>query len=295
MKSLISISDLSKEDIEKILSSATYFKNAPSQDLLKGKILASCFFEPSTRTRLSFETAMLRLGGHVIGFSEESTTSTKKGETLSDTIRMISTYADVIILRHKNEGAARLAAELSDKPVINAGDGGHEHPSQTLLDLFTIRETQKTLDGLHIAVAGDLKHARTAHSLIQACALFDIRLSFVCAEALSLPEQIISTLKKNSVKFSFHRNLNELLAKIDILYMTRLQKERYEENHTISLILKAHMLDAAKKNLKILHPLPRLEEISFCVDATPYAHYFQQAANALPIRQALLAALLQRS
>ncbi|MES2345350.1 MAG: aspartate carbamoyltransferase [Chlamydiota bacterium] len=292
MKSLISISDLSKEAIEEILKSARTFKQTPQQNLLKGRILASCFFEPSTRTRLSFETAMLRLGGHVIGFSEEASTSIKKGETLSDTLRMISAYADVIILRHKNEGAARLAAEISDKPVINAGDGGHEHPSQTLLDLFTIQETQKKLDGLHIAVTGDLKYARTAHSLIQACALFNIRLSFICTEKLSLPEQILLKLRKNSVKFSFHRSLEEVLPNIDILYMTRLQKERYEENHKNPFILRADMLHTAQPNLKILHPLPRLQEIATCVDSTPHAHYFEQAANALPVRQALLTALL---
>jgi aspartate carbamoyltransferase catalytic subunit len=290
MKSLISIHDLSKEEILHILEHAKKLKNHPPKPSLSGKILATCFFEPSTRTRLSFESAMLRLGGNVIGFSDSTSTSVKKGESLSDTIRIIEGYCDLIVLRHPKEGAARLAQDLSSKPIINAGDGAHQHPSQTLLDLFTIQECQNKLDGIRIAFTGDLKHGRTVHSLALACALFNMRLYFLSPPSLSMPDEILFELKRKGVKFSFHKTLEEILDKIDILYMTRLQKERLTAPETEKALfsLSPEMLQAAPAHLKILHPLPRQEELPASVDALPFAHYFPQAQNGLFVRQALL-------
>jgi aspartate carbamoyltransferase catalytic subunit len=292
-RNLVSISDLTKEEIEHILNLATRLQKAPIPDLCKGAILANCFFEPSTRTRLSFEAAMLRLGGAVIGFSESSNTSTKKGETLSDSIRVISAYADILAIRHPLEGAAAMAAEISPKPVINAGDGANQHPTQTLLDLFSIQQCQGKIDDLTFVIAGDLKYGRTVHSLCLALPHYRARLYFVCPEALYLPEPIIQNLRRKGIKFSFHTNLDEVMPKADILYMTRMQKERMEEidlEHNCRLSLAS--LEKAKPNLRILHPLPRVDEIETAIDSTPYAYYFQQAQNGLYIRMALLALLL---
>lgn len=294
-RDLISISDLSKAEIELILTTAQSMKMHPQSDLCKGLILAACFFEPSTRTRLSFETAMQRLGGSVIGFNESSTTSAKKGESLVDSMRVISSYSDIAVIRHPMEGSAKAAADASDKPVINAGDGANQHPTQALLDLFTIRECQGKIENLHIALAGDLKFGRTIHSLSLALAHYPVRLYFIAPESLFLPEEITNELRKRGVKFSFHQSLDDVIAKLDILYMTRIQKERFEGNAEAfrnHCILKKQQLEKAKKNLRILHPLPRIEEIEKDIDETPFAYYFQQAANAIPVRMAILALLL---
>lgn len=296
---LISTRDLTLPQIQQILATAAALKEQSTLPLLKNKIIAHCFFEPSTRTRLSFETATLRLGGNVIGFSSDETTSVKKGETLHDTIRVIADYADLIVIRHAKEGAARLAAEVSAKPVINAGDGANQHPTQALVDLFTIYECQNRIDGLAIALVGDLKYGRTIHSFAEICMLFDIRLFLVAPDSLTLPESICDMLKKKGVRFSFHQSVEEVIPKVDILYMTRLQQERLNEAENQQFqkqyVLTPSMLNKVKPNLKILHPLPRVTEIEVGVDDTPYAHYFEQAANGVFVRQALLTLLLNKA
>lgn len=297
-RSIISITDLTKEDLLQVIKRAEEIKKKKPRRDLEGFVLASCFFDPSTRTRLSFESAMLRLGGQVIGFSDALSTSAKKGESLHDTMRVVGQYADVIVLRHPLDGAARCASEATLKPVINAGDGSNQHPTQTLLDLFSIKECQGKLKGLNIAFAGDLKHGRTVHSLSLACALFDTRLFFVSSEQLALPDEICHALRKRGVKFSFHRSIEEILGKVDILYMTRIQKERLDPglhngDDTLTSLKLPH-LSKAKKNLKILHPLPRLNEIDIAIDKTPYAYYFEQAENGLYVRQALLSLILKQ-
>lgn len=296
---IISINDLDLSHIQQIFSLASQLKQHGSRELLNQKIIAHCFFEPSTRTRLSFETATLRLGGQIIGFANDENTSIKKGETLHDTIRVISNYADLIIIRHPREGAARLAAEVSDKPVINAGDGANQHPTQTLVDLFSILECQKNLDGLSIALVGDLKYGRAIHSFVQACKLFNMRLFLVAPPALTLPESICDILKKDGVRFSFHQSLEEVIPKVDILYMSRIQQERLSKNEYPLMhkqyVLTPMLLQTAKQNLKILHPLPRVNEIDVKVDQHPAAYYFEQAANGIYIRQAVLALLLNKT
>jgi len=293
---IVSMKDLLPAQIQLILNTALVMKAEKPKDLLKGKVIAHCFFEPSTRTRLSFETAVLRLGGNVIGFSSDESLSVKKGETLHDTIRVVSDYADLVIIRHPSEGAARLAADVSDKPVINAVDGANQHPTQTLVDLFTIQESQQRLNGLSIALVGDLKFGRTIHSFAQACMQFDVRLFLVSPPELSLPDTICDTLKNAGVRFSFHQSLEEVIPKVDILYMTRIQQERFiQPGYSAAekqFILTAAMLAKARPNLKVLHPLPRVNEIDVAVDAMPQAHYFTQAANGVYVRQALLSLLL---
>jgi len=297
-RSIISIADMTKDDLLQVIKRAEEFKKKKPRRDLEGFVLATCFYEPSTRTRLSFESAMLRLGGDVIGFSDAQSTSAKKGESLHDAMRVIGQYADAIVLRHPMDGAARCACEATSTPIINAGDGSNQHPTQTLLDLFTIKECQGKLKGLNIAFVGDLKHGRTVHSLAQACALFDIRLFFVSCEDLSLPDDICHSLRKNGVKFSFHQSIEEVLGKVDILYMTRIQKERFNSDaircQNNLRLLNPSILSKAKKNLKILHPLPRLDEIDTSIDATPHAYYFEQAENGLYVRQALLSLILKR-
>jgi aspartate carbamoyltransferase catalytic subunit len=293
---IISIKDLTLEQIQIILTTAVKLKKTADATVLQNKIIAHCFFEPSTRTRLSFEAAALRLGAQVIGFANEESSSIKKGESLHDTMRIIDAYADLIVIRHPQAGAARLAAEVANKPVINAGDGANQHPTQALIDLFTIQETQKKLDGLAIAVVGDLKYGRAVHSFIQICTLFDIRLYFVAPEFLALPDYLADWLKKYGVKFSFHQTLEEVIPKVDILYMTRVQYERFAkadfQGEMDSYILTAPLLKKAKKNLKVLHPLPRVREIEVAVDASDHAAYFAQAANGVCVRQALFTLLL---
>jgi aspartate carbamoyltransferase catalytic subunit len=294
---LVSMRDLSLDEIKLILQTAMQFKHRAFKPYLQSKILASCFFEPSTRTRLSFESAAHRLGGRVIGFSDANTSSHTKGESLYDTMKVMSHYADVLILRHPKEGAARMVSEMSSVPVINAGDGANQHPTQALLDLFTISEcTQQSNEMLHLVFMGDLKHGRTVHSLVQACGLFPCRLYFVASGELGLPESISAALKQQAIRFSFHRTVDEVIEKADILYVTRLQRERatrvFEQTpYTLGL----GDLERAKPNLRILHPLPRVDEIDAAVDATDHAYYFQQASNGLYVRQALLALLLNES
>lgn len=296
-RDLISIKELSKEEILKVLARAEEIKKIPPGPILEGNIMASCFYEPSTRTRLSFESAMRRLGGEVIGFSEGSSTAAQKGESLYDAMKIIGFYSDLIVIRHPLEGAARQAAEATDKPVINAGDGANEHPTQTLLDLFTIRECQHKLEELHIAFVGDLLYGRTVHSLARALQLFSPRLYFVAPSLLAMPDLICQNLRQNGVPFSFHQAIEEVIDKVDILYMTRVQKERFLSQEEYSkvkdrFILTPEVLERGQPHLKVLHPLPRVNEIDKRVDHSPFAHYFQQAENGMYVRQALLALLL---
>lgn len=295
-RDVVSIADLDKAALTQLFALAKQLKAEPQPTLLKHRIIASCFYEPSTRTRLSFEAAALRQGGQVIGFSDAKTSAGVKGESLTDAMKIIAQYADAIVVRHPQAGAARLAADVTSIPVINAGDGANQHPTQTLLDLFSIEESQGHIDGLHLAFVGDLKYGRTIHSLVQACSLFDVRCYFISSEGLSLPESIIDFMRNNGVRYSFHKRLDEIIQRVDILYMTRLQKERFYQADFISgksqCVLTKELLQLAKDNLKVLHPLPRNEEIEPAVDETPYAYYFEQASNGLYIRQALLSLLL---
>lgn len=290
--SVISMRDLTKHDIDMILDLANEFKYQGPNRCLEGKLMASCFFEPSTRTRLSFESAMKRLGGNVIGFSEVKTSSIAKKETLHDTIRVIGDYADLIVIRHPMEGAARFASEATHIPIINAGDGSNQHPTQTLVDLFTMRETQGGLQDLHLAFVGDLKYGRTVHSLVQAALHYNMRLYFVAQDGLELPGQLLDDLKRHSILFSFHHSISEIISKIDIIYMTRVQEERIGAASIAEHILTAGHLQHAKPTMKVLHPLPRVNEIALNVDETPHAHYFEQSQNGVFLRQALLSHLL---
>ncbi|BAE75390.1 Aspartate carbamoyltransferase catalytic chain [Sodalis glossinidius str. 'morsitans'] len=298
-KHIISINDLSREELEMVLTSAAALKARPQPELLKHKVIASCFFEASTRTRLSFETAIHRLGASVVGFPDADNTSLgKKGETLADTISVISTYVDAIVMRHSQEGAARLATEFSGQvPILNAGDGANQHPTQTLLDLFTIQETQGRLDHISVAMVGDLKYGRTVHSLTQALAKFDgNRFYFIAPKALAMPAHILHMLEEKGIAYSLHASIEDVIPELDILYMTRVQKERLDPseyaNVKAQFVLHAGDLLQARANLKVLHPLPRVDEIAIEVDHTPYAYYFQQAGNGIFARQALLAAVL---
>jgi len=296
-KNIISIADLSRSDLELILQTAYSLKQTPQPTLLQNKVIASCFFEASTRTRLSFETAVQRLGGSVIGFDSGGNTSlAQKGETLADSVQVISSYADAFFMRHPQEGAARLASEFSTVPVINGGDGANQHPTQTLLDLFTIYETQDTLENLNIAFVGDLKYGRTVHSLAQALSLFNCNFYFIAPEALAMPDYILDELDNRGINYSLHQSIEEVVDTLDVLYMTRVQKERFDETEyqhiKSAFLLNANMLEHVRPNLKILHPSPRVDEIHKNVDETPYAYYFQQAQNGVYARQALLALLL---
>ena len=296
-KSLISINDFSKEDILHILSVAREMEADKSQKLLDGKVVACLFFEPSTRTRLSFETAAKRLGAKVIGFSDVSNTSISKGETLKDTIKMVSNYVDIIVMRHPLEGAARYASEICDLPVVNAGDGANQHPSQTLLDLYTILETQGRLDNVAINMVGDLKYGRTVHSLLQALSHFDPTFIFTAPDALKMPLEYKQFLKQRGIPYTETSSLQEHLADCDILYMTRVQQERFSDPMEYERFkdvyrLEKSMLTGVRSNMKILHPLPRVGEIAEDVDNTPYAYYFKQAENGMYVRMAIIACLL---
>lgn len=295
MRSLISITQLNKLDILKIIDRAKQFKGGDVSNCLHSKVIASCFFEASTRTRLSFESAINRLGGRVIGFADANAISLEnKGESLIDTLKIIDGYADCLIIRHPMDGAAKLADELCQIPVINAGDGANQHPTQTLLDLFTIIDTQNTLDGLKICLMGDLKYSRTIHSLIQALQLFEVELYFVSPKNLRLNEEVLFNLKRTGIRYSFHASIDEVVSKIDILYLTRIQKERfnYYDDLNLNYEISLELLNNVKSNLKILHPLPRQSELSVNIDKTLYAHYFDQAKNGLFVRQAILESLL---
>ncbi|MGC9422075.1 MULTISPECIES: aspartate carbamoyltransferase [unclassified Vibrio] len=301
-KHIISISELSRAELELIVKTASQLKAEPKPELIKNKVVASCFFEPSTRTRLSFETAIQRIGGSVIGFDSAGNTSlAKKGETLADSVQVITTYVDAFVIRHPQEGAARLAAEFSHGvPVINAGDGSNQHPTQTLLDLFTLFETQGRLDNLNIAFVGDLKYGRTVHSLTQALAKFDNnRFFFIAPEALAMPDYICEELDEAGMQYSFHTDMESVIPELDILYMTRVQKERFDESEYAHIksayVLTASLLEGARDNMKVLHPLPRVDEITTDVDKTPHAYFFQQAENGVYAREALLALVLNES
>ena len=293
---VISISDLTTEQLELLLQTALKLKANPRDDLLEGKLIGSCFFEPSTRTRLSFETAVQRLGGKVIGFADGANTSAKKGETLADTAHIISSYTDAIIQRHPKDGAARVSAEFSKVPVINAGDGTNQHPSQTLLDLVTIYETQGRLNKLKIAMAGDLKYGRTVHSLCQALKRWDCEFAFVSPPSLAMPEYITEELEAAGCRYQILPDLETAVEWADILYMTRVQRERFDEQEFAKIQgkfnLNAAMLANARPNLRVLHPLPRVDEIHPDVDATPHAYYFEQATNGVYARMAILSLVL---
>ena len=296
-KSLISIGDFTKEEILHVLETAKEFEKNKEQKFLEGKVIASLFFEPSTRTRLSFETAVNRLGARVIGFSDASNTSQSKGETLKDTIKMVNNYVDMIIMRHPLEGSSRYASEVADVPVVNAGDGANQHPSQTLLDLYSILQTQGTLDGLTINMVGDLKYGRTTHSLLQAMSHFRTKFVFTAPEELKMPKEYKEFLDSKGIEYIETDSLEEHLDSCDILYMTRVQQERFTDPIEYERVkdcysLNAQMLADVKDNMKILHPLPRVNEISQDVDETPYAYYFKQAENGLYVRMAIISYLL---
>ena len=294
---LVSITDYSKEDILHILDLAEQFEKNPNTRLLEGKLVATLFFEPSTRTRLSFETAVNRLGGRVIGFSDASTSSSSKGESLKDTIKMVSNYVDLIIMRHPVEGAARYASEVASVPVINAGDGANQHPTQTMLDLYSIKKTQGKLTDLTLSMVGDLKYGRTVHSLLMAMRYFNPRYNFVSPPELRIPEQYRTFCKENGIEYHEYEDMNRILNESDILYMTRVQQERFTDpveyekvRNTYSL--HNNMLEGTKDNLRILHPLPRLTEIAEDVDSNPKAYYFEQAKNGVYARQAVICSIL---
>lgn len=295
--SLVSISDYGKEEILEILDLASYFEANPNRRILEGKVVATLFFEPSTRTRLSFETAVNRLGGRVIGFSDAATSSSSKGETLNDTIKIVSNYADVIVMRHFIEGAARYASEITSTPIVNAGDGSNQHPSQTLLDLYSIRKTQGGLDNLDITMVGDLKYGRTVHSLIQAMHHFNPTFHFIAPDELRMPEEYKHFCQERNIPYTEAVDLEGNFSQTDILYMTRVQKERFQdlmEYERVKDIYCLHraMLDDTKANMRILHPLPRVNEIDMDVDTSEKAYYFQQAQNGLYVRQAILTKVL---
>lgn len=296
--SIVSINDLGKTEIEQLLASAKEFEKRPNRKILDGKVVATLFFEPSTRTRLSFETAVNRLGGRIIGFSDPAATSTSKGETLHDTIQMVSNYADLIIMRHYLEGAARYASEITDIPVINAGDGAHQHPSQTMLDLYSILQTQGSLDNIEITMVGDLKYGRTVHSLLMALSQWNVKFNFVACPELSMPQEFLKVCVQRNVPYTISTDFNaEIIAQSDILYMTRVQRERFSDLMEYEKVkdlytLDRSMLTKAKPNLRILHPLPRVNEIATDVDSSPYAYYFQQARNGLFARQAMICSAL---
>jgi len=299
-KDILSIKNLKKDEIELVLNKAEEMLPAASGKKqlhnLEGKILATAFFEPSTRTRLSFETAMHRLGGDVIGFAESKTTSTSKGETLCDTMKMLASYSDAIVMRHPYEGSARIAANCVDKPIINAGDGAGQHPTQTLLDLFTIKKELKKIDGLKIAMIGDLRYGRTVHSLLYALSLYDVEVMLSSPPSLQMPSDIIDELK-NKIPINIVE-LDEVIKNADVLYVTRIQKERFPDEEDYLKVagyytITSENLKKAKKDLIVMHPLPRVDEISTDVDSTPHAKYFTQAFYGVPVRMALLDLIME--
>ncbi len=294
-KDLISITDYSKDEYLRIMELAADFEKNPNQNLLEGKVVASLFFEPSTRTRLSFETAISRMGGKIVGFTDAGSSSVTKGETLHDTIRMVSQYADLIVMRHPLEGSARYAAEVSSVPVINAGDGANQHPTQTLLDMYSILKTQQTFDNLNIFMIGDLRYGRTVHSLLMAMSEFENPIfNFIAPDELQMPEEYKMYLRDRNIRYFEHREFTDIISEADIMYMTRVQKERfsdpmeYEEVKNV-YILKNSMLENTKSNMRILHPLPRVNEIATDVDKNEKAYYFQQALNGMYTREAIIA------
>lgn len=298
---LCHIGDLTVQDMDRLLDKAERLlpasRGETRLDLADGKILATLFFEPSTRTRLSFESAMHRLGGDVISVAEPGSTSSQKGETLSDTTKMVASYSDIIVLRHPREGAARLAAKASRVPIINGGDGAGQHPTQTLTDLFTIRKAKGSIANHTVAIAGDLKYGRTVHSLAQALALYGVEMIFVAPESLQVPQDMRDNLERMGAKFRLAQTLEEVVGETDVLYMTRIQKERFpdlDEYRKVQGVFRVtnQLLANGKKGIIVMHPLPRVGEIDASVDDTPAAKYFEQAAYGVPVRMALLAELL---
>ena len=297
-RDIASIEDFTREEINYILGIAKNMEPLAQSgsEMLKGKILATLFFEPSTRTRLSFESAMLKLGGSVIGFGDADTSSVKKGENLADTVRTVENYADVIALRHPLEGAARLAAEFSSIPIINAGSGAEEHPTQALVDIYTMQKEKRSIDGLKIALVGDLRYGRTVHSLAYALSLYNIELYLVSPESLKMRQEVLRAIQ-NKIPVSESQNLESVIPKVDVLYVTRIQKERFPDQAEYAKVKGVYRVDQkslsnAKKDMIILHPLPRVDEISPDVDALPQARYFQQVRNGVVVRMALLSLVL---
>ncbi len=297
-KSLVSINDLTREEIIAILDMAELYSQQPRQKVLEGHVVATLFFEPSTRTRLSFESAVNQLRGRVLGFAEASSSSVSKGESLKDTILTVSNYVDLIVMRHPIEGAARYASEVSPVPIINAGDGANQHPTQTLLDLFSIRKTQATLENLTICMVGDLKYGRTVHSLLMAMSLFKAKFIFIAPPELRLPDEYRKFLSDRKLEYIEYEALNEeTIAQADILYMTRVQRERfsdpleYEKVKNV-YVLRNALLQNTKENLRVLHPLPRVNEIATDVDENLKAYYFQQARNGVYTRMAIMSTIL---
>ncbi len=296
-RSIISINDFTKEEIIDVLEAAKKMEKLPvqkKQQLLKDTVIATLFFEPSTRTRLSFESAAVQLGAKVIGFADPTSSSAIKGETLYDTIRMVEQYADFIIMRHPQEGAPRVAADATKKIIINAGDGANQHPTQTFLDLYTIKKRHKNITGLHIALVGDLKYGRTVHSLAIALSHFGCTLSFISPESLRMPTSICEELARKKIAYAHFERIEDVIPTADVLYMTRIQKERFGDPMEYtrvkdSYILSKEILHHAKKSLTILHPLPRVNEIEKSIDELSCAAYFEQAGNGIPVRQAILA------
>ncbi len=296
-KSLVSINDFTKEEQIRILEIAEEFEKNPVQTIMKDYVVASLFFEPSTRTRLSFESAVNRLGGRVIGFSEADNTSVKKGESLRDTILTVANYSDLIVMRNPVEGSARFASEISSVPIINAGDGANQHPTQTLLDLYSIKKTQGTLDNLQVAFVGDLKYGRTVHSLVIALCNYNTTFHLVSPEELKLPSSVKMFIKEKNLAYYQYTEMTAVIPEADILYMTRIQGERFSDPLEYERIknfynLKHDMIINTKENFKVLHPLPRVKEISIKVDDHPKAYYFTQALNGVYVRQALMAVIL---
>ena len=298
---VVSIRDFSREQIEYVLKLAEKMvpiaRGEERSVMLEGHVLGSLFYEPSTRTRLSFDAAMTRLGGRTLGFSEPKGSSVAKGETLADTIRMVDAYCDVIVLRHPQEGAARLAGHFASRPVINAGDGAGQHPTQTMLDLFTIRKEKKQVDGNHVVIVGDLKYGRTVHSLSEALALFGADLTFVAPPTLQIPKEHLKAIETTGRKPKITSSLEDAIKDADVLYVTRIQKERFPDLAEYQKVAGMYRIDLnllkdVKKDLIIMHPLPRVDEISPEVDGTPYAKYFEQAFNGVPVRMALLGLVL---
>lgn len=296
-QSLVSIMDYGKDDYLKLLEVAETFEKKPIQDVLKGKVISTLFFEPSTRTRLSFESAVNKLSGRIIGFTDAGSSSVKKGESLKDTILTVANYADLIVMRHPIEGSARFASEVSHVPIINAGDGANQHPTQTLLDLYSILKTQGTLENLTITMIGDLKYGRTVHSLLMALSHFNPTFHFVSPDILKIPDEYKLFLNEKNIPFFEFKDICDSIKKTDILYMTRIQKERfsdpieYEKVKNV-YILKNKMMEGTKENLRVLHPLPRVNEIEPDVDNNAKAYYFQQAENGVYVRQALISLIL---
>ena len=302
-KDIISMNDMAKEEIMEILRLAKKIENTPEEEKLKilsGKIVSTLFFEPSTRTKMSFESAAYRLGANVLQLPPAEYSSLKKGESFLDTIKMVESYSDVIVVRHPFDGAARLASVTSIKPVINAGDGSNQHPSQTLLDLYTILEEKGTLENLSIAFVGDLKYGRTVHSLMRALTHFNPTVYFVAPQILQMPDYLLENLRKNNIKYEILSDFRDCLDKIDVFYMTRIQKERfldvdeYEKLKGVYIINKKNIIGKCKKDMIILHPLPRVDEISTDLDSTKHAIYFKQAKNGIPIRQAMMLKVLEK-